>query len=352
MQPDLAQAAAIERLEELRARLARARAAGVLARWLQHVSSAPTSDKRAPRGLYLWGAVGRGKTWLMDLFYDSLPKGSAQRSHFHHFMRDVHQALHQLRARRAPLEIVARQLAARGRVLCLDELYVSDIADAMILGILFEALLESGMTLVITSNVPPQQLYHDGLQRSRFLPAITLLERELEVLCVDGGIDYRLRHLQRQPIYLDSRAADTSAQMQRLFDELAGAHGEHTTELQIQGRKLRARQRRGQVVWFSFPVLCDGPRSQHDYIELAQEFRTILLSDVPVFSLPQQDNAARRFIALVDELYDQGVKLVLSAPAPPAELYTGERLQADFRRTASRLVEMQSEVYLALAHRG
>jgi len=362
-QANSAQAVAIERLEALRASLALAPAAGALTRWLArgwpaaaerlaYARMRASGEPRGPRGLYLWGAVGRGKTWLMDLFYDSLPAGVGQRSHFHHFMRDVHQALGALGAQRAPLDQVARQLASRARVLCLDELYVSDIADAMILGTLFQALLGFGTTLVITSNVPPDQLYHDGLQRSRFLPAIALLERELEVLCVEGGVDYRLRRLQRQPIYLDSHAADTPAQLQRLFDELAGAHGDNATELPIQGRKLRALRRRGQVVWFSFAMLCEGARSQNDYVELAQEFRTVLLSDVPIFTLPSQDNAARRLIALVDEFYDQGVKLIVSAAAAPAELHRGERLQAEFRRTASRLVEMQSESYLARAHRG
>jgi cell division protein ZapE len=285
----------------------------------------------------------------MDLFCESLP-GHARRLHFHHFMRDVHAALRRTRGRTDPLPRVAQQLAADTQVLCLDELYVSDIADAMILGGLFEALLANGVALVITSNVPPHLLYRDGLQRARFLPAIALLERRLSVLCVDGGTDYRLQQLQRRPIYLCSGTPDTPAQMHVLFEQLAGAHGESDTELQVQGRRLRAVQRRGAVVWFGFAALCEGPRSQNDYLELAQEFHTVLLSDVPVFSQPPQDNAARRFIALVDEFYDQGVKLVLSAAAAPGQLYRGERLLAEFQRTASRLVEMQGEAYLARAH--
>jgi len=366
---DSAQLAAIERLDALRARLLLQPSAGALTRWLRRMRAgkprpgtalpggAGLSLPGAPstpgtQGLYLWGAVGRGKTWLMDLFYDSLGALPRTRTHFHHFMRDIHAALRQLRSRSEPLERVAQQLAARASVLCLDELYVSDIADAMILGGLFETLLALGMTLVITSNVPPGQLYRDGLQRSRFLPAIAQLEGRLEVLCVDGGVDYRLRQLQRRPIYLDSRLPDTGAQLHHLFDEFAGTHGESGTDLQVQGRRLRALQRRGQVVWFSFTTLCAGARSQSDYVELAQEFHTLLLSDLPVLTLPQQDDAARRFIALVDELYDQGVKLVVSAAAPPQQLYRGERLQLEFRRAASRLVEMQSEAYLARAHRG
>jgi len=353
---DCAQVTAIERLDALRARLLLQPSNGALTRWLRRVRAGKPRlgiavPGQSPPGVYLWGAVGRGKTWLMDLFYDSLAGRTRTRTHFHHFMRDVHASLQQLRSRRAPLELVAQQLSARASVLCLDELYVSDIADAMILGTLFEALFALGTTLVITSNVPPSELYRDGLQRSRFLPAIALLERELEVLCVDGGIDYRLRQLQRRPIYLDSRLPDTLAQMRRLFDEIAGTHGDSSAELQVQGRRLRALQRRGQVVWFSFAALCAGPRSQNDYVELAQEFHTLVLSEVPVFTAPQQEDAARRFIALIDELYDQGVKLIVSAAAPPQQLYRGERLRLEFRRAASRLVEMQSDDYLARAHR-
>jgi cell division protein ZapE len=266
-------------------------------------------------------------------------------------MREVHQSLRALHARRDPLAIVARQLAAQRRLLCLDELFVSDIADAMLLGGLFQGLLSHGTTLVMTSNLPPAQLYQDGLQRARFLPTIALLEQQLEVLHLDGGLDYRLRQLQRRSIYLNSQDPQTPAQLQRLFEQLAGAHGDSRTELSIQGRPLHALQRRGQVVCFNFAELCEGARSQNDYLELAQEFHTLFLADVPVFSDPQQDNAARRFIALIDELYDQSVKLVLSAAAPPAELYRGERLRPEFHRTASRLVEMQSEAYLARAHR-
>jgi cell division protein ZapE len=266
-------------------------------------------------------------------------------------MRDVHHLLRQLRGRRDPLAAVARRVASGTRVLCLDELYVSDIADAMILGQLFEQLLRHGSALVITSNLPPSELYRDGLQRSRFLPAIALLERELDVVPVDGGVDYRLRQLQRRPLYFDSRAADTTEQLRRLMQELAGAHSDSVTELLLQGRKLRALERRGGVIWFSFATLCEGPRHQDDYAELAQEFHTVLLSDVPVFDSPQQDNAARRFIALVDELYDQSVKLVLSAAAQPLELYRGATLQLEFRRASSRLIEMQSAAYLARAHR-
>jgi cell division protein ZapE len=236
-------------------------------------------------------------------------------------------------------------------VLCLDELFVADIADAMLLGGLFTALLDHGVTLIITSNQPPQELYREGLQRARFLPTIDLLTHRLTVLHVEGGVDYRLRELQRQPIYIDAAAADAAERMTELFDRLAGEDALPETALRIQGRTLRALRRGHDVVWFTFATLCEGPRSQNDYAEIAEEFRTVLLSDVPVFAKPTQDNAARRFIALVDEFYDQGTKLVVSAAAPPQNLYNGERLAFEFRRTVSRLHEMQTESYLARPHR-
>jgi cell division protein ZapE len=354
-QPDAAQSAAIERLEALRTCLRAESSGGFWARLrlrLRLRQSRPRGVRPGDsRGLYLWGGVGRGKTWLMDLFCDSLPSRLRHRSHFHHFMRDMHQQLRQIGARREPLDLLARRIARQARLLCLDELYVSDIVDAMLLGGLLEALLRHGVRLVITSNLPPSGLYRHGLQRERFLPAIALLERELELLEVDAGIDYRLRQLQRRPIYLDSRAADSATQLQALFDALAGDHGESAAELRIAGRRLRALRRRGDVVWFSFATLCEGPRSPSDYVDIAREFHTVLLSDVPAFTEPQQDNEARRFIALIDEFYDQGVKLVLSAAAAPADLYRGELLQLEFRRTASRLSEMQTQFYLARPRR-
>ena len=347
--PDIAQQAAVERLDLLRAALL-ADATGGSRFWRR---LRRRFGARAPghRGVYLWGGVGRGKTWLMDLFYESLPIHERRRSHFHHFMRDVHATLQQLRRHQAPLASLARRLAAQVRVLCFDELYVTDVADAMILGTLFEQLLQHGVTLVITSNVPPRELYRDGLQRARFLPAIELLEQQLDVLPVDGGVDYRLRQLRRRPIYLDSADPATPAQLAELFDRLAGEPGDAEATLRVRGRALRTVRRGHDVVWFGFEVLCDGPRGPDDYAEIAGDFGTVLLANVPVFAAPAQDDAARRFIALVDEFYDQGTKLVLSAAAAPAALYRGERLQFEFRRTASRLTEMQSEEYLARPHR-
>jgi cell division protein ZapE len=348
---DEAQRSAIARLAALRERILCDRTAGWWARLGKRFLPAP-ERQRSRRGVYLWGGVGRGKTWLMDLFFDSLPITQRRRSHFHHFMREVHAQLRALAGRREPLDLLARRLARHCRVLCLDELYVSDIADAMLLSGLFQSLLRQGVWMVVTSNVPPRALYADGLQRSRFLPAIELLESELEIVPVDGVIDYRLRALRRRPIYLDSGASDSALQMRQLFEALAGEHGESGATLMIAGRSLPALRRRGDVIWFDFATLCESARSSADYADIAVEFRTVLLSDVPVFSSPEQDNAARRFIALIDEFYDQGVKLVLSAAAAPEALYRAEALQFEFRRSASRLVEMQSEAYLARPHRG
>jgi cell division protein ZapE len=348
--PDAAQSAVVDRLDALRTRLLAETQPGLIGRWLERLRPRPHGS-RDTRGIYLWGGVGRGKTWLVDLFYASVPIRARRRIHFHHFMRDIHAQLRALRGRADPLELTAQRMARTTRLLCLDELFVSDIADAMLLGGLFEALLRHGVMLVITSNSPPDELYRDGLQRARFLPAIALLERELEVIALDGAMDYRLRQLRRQPIYLDSRDPSTATQLQKLFDGLAPEHGDSGTHLTISGRSLDAIRRRGEVVWFDFATLCEGARSQEDYVEIAHEYRTVLVSGVPVFSTPQQDDAARRFIALLDEFYDQGVKLILSAEAQPEALYRGERLQFEFRRAASRLVEMQTEDYLARPHR-
>lgn len=347
-QADAAQRAAVSRLEQLRRQLVEAEArAGLIGRLRQRLW--PSRDYAGPRGVYLWGGVGRGKTWLMDMFFESLPHSARRRSHFHHLMRDVHQGLADIRLRQAPLAIQARRMARRARVWCVDELQVHDIADAMILAGLLEELLRQGVTLVITANLPPGELYRDGLQRARFLPAIALLERHLDVLQVDAGIDYRLRQLRQAAIYLPSDAAATAAKLAGLFEQLAEPHGDKERHIRVGGRVISARRRSGGVAYFSFATLCEAARSAADYSALAQEFHTVFLSGIPLLD-EHQDDAMRRFIALVDEFYDQGVKLIVSAAAAPAALYTGQRLGFEFRRTASRLVEMQSEEYLAGGH--
>ncbi|MDP9089106.1 MAG: cell division protein ZapE [Pseudomonadota bacterium] len=309
---------------------------------LQLVSALP--------GLYLWGGVGRGKTMLMDMFYDSLPEGLAERMHFYRFMRAVHAHLREIKQRTEPLDTVAGRLAARMRVLCLDEFFVSDIADAMILAGLFEGLFRRGVTLVATSNIPPRELYQDGLQRQRFLPAIDLLQLHLDIVHLNGYVDYRLRQLQRAPTYLDSTVPETAAQLRNRFAALAGGSSAGPVTLLVEDRPIKAQATGAGLVWLEFNDICEGPRSQNDYIELARLYHTVFISNIPQFSTINE-NAARRFIMLIDEFYDRNVNIVVSAAAPPHLLYRGEGLRVEFLRAASRLVEMQTQQYLAGEHR-
>ncbi|HXC60300.1 MAG TPA: cell division protein ZapE [Steroidobacteraceae bacterium] len=296
------------------------------------------------RGVYLWGSVGRGKTWLMDLFQQQVPH--SRRLHFQHLMRDVHARLARLQRRTRPLDLVAAQLAAEARVWCVDEFEVQDIGDAMILHGLLVALLGRGVVVVMTSNTPPARLYAGGLQRERFLPAIALLERQLDVVELGAGPDYRLQQLQSAAMYLPSEDAATPARMQQLFERLAGARGMDRAEIMmIEDRPIPARGHAGGLAWFDFAALCEGPRAAADYIAIARQIHTVFLSDVPRFD-GRNDDAARRFIALIDELYDRRVRLVISAAAEPTALYSGERLRGAFERTASRLIEMRSAAYL------
>jgi cell division protein ZapE len=265
-------------------------------------------------------------------------------------MRDVHAELAGIKRHTRPLDVVARRLAARTRVICLDEFFVGDIADAMILAGLFEGLFRRGVTLVATSNLPPQDLYKDGLQRQRFLPAIELLGTHVDIIHLDGGVDYRLRQLEQAPTYLDSNLTQTSAALEERFNALTGGSATGTANLTIEGRELRAVNLGRGVAWFRFNELCEGPRSQNDYIELARLYHTMFIENIPIFGYTDE-NAARRFVMLIDELYDRGVKIVVSAAAAPAALYHGERVRFEFERAASRLVEMQTHHYLAGQHR-
>jgi cell division protein ZapE len=303
------------------------------------------------RGLYLWGGVGRGKTFLVDAFFAELPLREKRREHFHRFMLDVHARLAALRDRPSPLDGVAADIAASARVLCFDEFVVGDVADAMILGSLFEALFRRGVTLVATSNLPPAELYRGGLQRERFLPAIALIEKHCRVMQLDAGVDYRLRQLERATPWLGPRAHDAEALLAAGFERLAGGPGRHDTRIQVADRIVRARREAEDVVWFDFSELCDGPRSVADYVEIARCYHTVFVGGVPVMD-GSRDDAARRFVTLVDELYDRGVKLFVAAAADaPEGLYSGERLAFEFRRAASRLHEMQGRAYLAKPHR-
>ena len=306
--------------------------------------------REAVPGLYLWGTVGRGKTFLMDMFVASLPPGIALRRHFHRFMAEVHESLRELGDRQSPLIEVAAGLAARCRVLCLDEFLVNDIGDAMILANLIDALFAQGVSLITTSNTAPASLYKDGLQRARFLPAIALLERRCHVVEMASTHDWRLRALTQAPVYLTPPGAEANRSLERIFSHQANGTVDRDGDLRINGRDIPFLKRTDDILWFDFAALCEGPRAVADYIALAKAGPTIIISNVPQFTV-SSDDAAKRFVQLVDEFYDHHVKLVLSAAAPITELYDGERLRAEFGRTESRLIEMQSEEYLALAHR-
>ena len=302
------------------------------------------------KGVYLWGGVGRGKTYLMDAFFETLPTSRKLRVHFHRFMRRVHRELTELSGQKNPLEAVAAKIAQETDIICFDEFFVSDITDAMLLGGLFELLFEQhSMVLVATSNIVPRDLYKDGLQRARFLPAIALLERHTVVLNVDSGTDYRLRTLEQAELYHFPLGPGADASLKQSFDRLAPEPGKTNMALDIEGRLLNALFCADDVVWFSFAELCEGPRSQNDYIEIAKEFHAVLLSDVPAMG-PSQSDVARRFVNLVDEFYDRNVKLILSAEVAIDELYSGGSLAFEFQRTHSRLLEMQSHDYLAREH--
>ena len=305
----------------------------------------------SPQGLYLWGGVGRGKTFLIDLFFAGLPIKEKRRTHFHRFMRDVHERLRAHAGERDPLAAIAREWRQSLRVLVLDEFFVSDIGDAMLLGRLLDRLFTEGVVLVTSSNAAPPDLYKDGLQRARFLPAIALIEQHCEVVELVSDIDYRLRALTRSPVYRAPLDAGSDAWLQQRWRELGGDDSHVDAGIVIDGRRIPVRARSKGLCWFDFDALCEGPRGNADYIEVAREFHTVLLGGIPRLD-GSRDDAARRFVHLVDELYDRHVNLVCTADAPPMALYAGERLVAAFERTASRLVEMQSTDYLAHEHAG
>jgi cell division protein ZapE len=294
-----------------------------------------------PKGVYLWGPVGRGKSFLMDAFYLCVPLVRKRRVHFHHFMREVHRELDELKGTEDPIAEMAARTARRYRLVCFDEFHVSDIADAMILGRYLEKVMDLGVAFVMTSNYHPEQLYPNGLQRERFLPAIELLKARLDVVQVDSGTDYRRLKMEKVQVYHLEEAP-----LARIFDELKDVE-EEKQPLDVEGRVIPYRKRAGGLVWFDFQALCGGPRSYADYVDLTKRFHTIILSGVPRMSAKQSD-AARRFTWLVDVLYDERIKLVVSAEAPPEELFTEGENSADFQRTVSRLHEMQSAEYRLL----
>ncbi|WP_157735788.1 cell division protein ZapE [Granulosicoccus antarcticus] len=352
LSPDAEQCAVMSRLGSIEDELVRRKSwkepsRSLFARW----TKPSNNEVRGVCGLYLWGGVGRGKTHLCDLFFESLPIEQKTRLHFHRFMQRIHDDLRKLEGVENPMEQVADDWAARSRLLLLDEIHVNDITDAMLLGGLLTALFKRGVTLITTSNVAPDGLYRDGLQRARFLPAIAQICNHTGVLEMVGVTDYRLRLMQTKPIYCVSRfvngKADNKTQkiMQSYFDQLRTEHAPPENTAIINGRKLPVLGRSADLVWFSFDTLCNTPRSTSDYIEIGSYFQTVIISDIPVMG-SGSDDAARRFVNLIDEFYDRHVKLIVSAEASAEKLYTGEHLAFEFERAASRLFEMQGTAYL------
>lgn len=341
---DAAQERVVLALAELQKQLQQQPSGNALSRLL-----GISSRKHYPGGVYLWGDVGRGKTFLMDLFFSTLDVRKKRRVHFHRMMRDVHCRLKSLQDIEDPLVQVAQDIALESRVLCFDEFFVTDIGDAMILARLLSGLFENGVALVATSNTQPRDLYRNGLQRDRFVPAIKLLEKHLDIIEIDSGTDYRLELLQQAGTYLTPLGADTDRKLRHYFDEIASGDAETGQALLVLGREIATVRSAKGIAWFDFEAICDGPRSQEDYIEIARWYPTVIISGIPRLQR-QHDNQARRFIALIDEFYDRKVKVIISAATDINQLYTGDRLSFEFQRTASRLGEMQSAEYLHAEH--
>jgi len=345
---DAYQRAAVEALEQIYDALKRAPAPPAKAGGFGLWGGRRKSFSPAVKGLYLWGGVGRGKTHLVDMFHEALPFEDKLRTHFHRFMQRIHADLKTLGRRQDPLQAVAERLASETRVLSFDEFHVSDITDAMLLGRLMEALFARGVTLVTTSNIAPDDLYKGGLQRQRFLPAIEQIKRHTLVMNLSGDEDFRLRALEQAEIYHSPAGVEADRLLAQAFEALTGG-APVSGQLEVLGRTIDTRAVHDGVVWFDFAAICDGPRGAADYIEVAREFHTVLLSNVPAFGLSDNDRAAR-FIALVDELYDRSVNLLVSAIDEPQALYQDGRHAFAFDRTVSRLIEMRSREYLHRPH--
>jgi cell division protein ZapE len=303
-----------------------------------------------PRGIYLWGGVGRGKSFLMDCFYEASPLEKKTRLHFHEFMREVHRELHDLRGQADPLDALGKNIAKKYRLICFDEFHVSDVADAMILYKLLESLFKHRVQFIMTSNYRPDLLYPDGLHRDRLLPAIALLQENLDIMNVDAGIDYRQKAMEKVQAYYTPLGAETAKTMDGIFNKIAEAHDEENTTLFIESREINTVRRAGGVAWFNFKTLCGGPRSQNDYLEISKRFHTVLLSEVPHMP-PKMSSEARRFTWLIDVFYDHKVKLIISAEVAAESLYTEGPMANEFHRTVSRIIEMQSKDYLEAPRR-
>ena len=342
--PDAAQQAAVDRLQRC------------YEDWAAYRAQRSSTFKRlinrpdVPRGVYLWGGVGRGKSFLMDSFYSVVPVVRKTRIHFHEFMRDVHRQLDDLKGVSDPLDDVARNIAKKYRLICFDEFHVSDIADAMILYNLLTALFNNGVSFIMTSNYDPDLLYPDGLHRDRMLPTIALLKDKLDVMNVDAGIDYRKRALEQVDSYYTPLGAAADAALRAAYGAIAET-ADQDPHVNIEGREIHCLRRAGGIIWFDFATLCGGPRSQNDYLELASRFHTVVLSAIPAMSAAQS-SAARRFTWLIDVFYDHKVKLLMSAEVAPEELYTEGTLSNEFHRTVSRIIEMQSREYMEAERRG
>ena len=302
-----------------------------------------------PKGVYMYGGVGRGKSFLMDCFFNAVPIKRKVRLHFHEFMREVHREMHLMQGTQNPLDALGAKISKKYKLICFDEFHVSDITDAMILYKLLESLFANGVGFVTTSNFEPDGLYPGGLHRDRILPAIELLKQRMEIVNVDNGTDYRRRTLEDAKLYHCPLGPEADAAMEDTFNRLAEAKDEEPV-MQIETRKIAAKRRAGGMIWFDFRELCGGPRSQNDYLEIATQFHTILLSDVPELHV-NMASAARRFTLLIDVLYDRHIKLIISAAVPPEKIYTEGPLAHEFPRTVSRLNEMRSKEYLALERR-
>ena len=318
--------------------------------WVAYKGARSSTFKRlinrpaVPKGVYMWGGVGRGKSFLMDSFYSVVPVVRKTRLHFHEFMRGVHQQLDELKGVADPLDEVAKRIAKKYRLICFDEFHVSDIADAMILYNLLGGLFDNGVSFVMTSNYKPDTLYPDGLHRDRMLPTIELLNSKLDVMNIDAGVDYRKRALEQVRIYHTPLNAGTDSELREAFAAVAETADEDT-RVHIEAREIRALRRAGSAIWFDFATLCGGPRSQNDYLEIASRFQTVILSGIPQMSAAMSSEA-RRFTWLIDVFYDHKVKLIMSAEVEPEELYTEGMLANEFHRTVSRIIEMQSREYM------
>ncbi|BBK44786.1 cell division protein ZapE [Allostella vacuolata] len=346
LRPDPVQALAAEKLESLSHALAGYRPSTGSGGWRQRLGLARRPDP-APQGLYIYGEVGRGKSMLMDLFFDFAPVEAKRRIHFHAFMQDVHRRLHEWRKTNAgdPLQPLAQELARQSWLLCFDEFQVTDIADAMILGRLFQGLFEAGVVVVATSNRPPRDLYKDGLQRERFLPFIALIEEKLDLLELDGGVDYRLDRIKDHRLYHVPPGPEAEAALAAAFGDLTGGAPPAPTTVEVLGRRLRVPKAARRVAWFGFEELCGRPLGPADYLALADRFDAVIVSGIPRMGRDRRD-VAKRFVTLVDALYDRRVRLLCSAEGEPIQLYPAGDGAFEFRRTASRLEEMQSADYV------